>query len=202
VRPQYLEKFKRAGINWLALGVEAANQKIRREVSKGSFEEIDVREVVRTVREAGMYVIANYIFGFPEDTLQTMQQTLDLAVELNTEMANMYPCMALPGSPLYFTAKANGWKLPDSYAGYAFLSYDSQPLPTRHVSAAEVLRFRDQAWRKYFTNPTYLDLVQRTFGPQQRANVEAMTRIYLRRRLLEEDTPTVPAGSTQCPQSA
>jgi len=202
VRSQYLEKFKRAGINWLALGVEAANQKIRREVSKGSFEEIDVREVVRTVREAGMYVIANYIFGFPEDTLQTMQQTLDLAIELNTEMANMYPCMALPGSPLYFTAKANGWKLPDSYAGYAFLSYDSQPLPTRHVSAAEVLRFRDQAWQKYFTNPAYLDLVQRTFGPQQRANVEAMTRIHLRRRLLEQETDPVPVASTPCPQSA
>ena len=55
-----------------------------------------------------------------------MQQTLDLAKELNTEMANMYPCMPLPGSALYHTALANGWALPDSYAGYAFLSYESQ----------------------------------------------------------------------------
>lgn len=184
VRPQYLEKFHQAGINWLALGVEAANTTIRREVSKGSFEEIDVREVVKTVRDAGLYVIANYIFGFPEDTEQTMQQTLDLAIELNTEMANMYPCMALPGSPLYHTARANGWKLPEAYSGYGFLSYDSQPLPTRHVDAAGVLKFRDAAWQRYFTNPAYLQLVERTFGPQQRANVEAMTRIQLKRKLL------------------
>lgn len=185
VRPQHLERFKQAGINWLALGIEAANQKIRREVSKGSFEQIDIRDVVATVRRSGLYVIANYIFGFPDDTVETMQQTLDLAVELNTEMVNMYPCMALPGSPLYHTARANGWKLPDSFAGYAFLSYESQPLPTRYCTAAQVLKFRDDAWHTYFTNPAFLAQVERTFGRKQRDNVEAMTRIRLRRKLVE-----------------
>jgi radical SAM superfamily enzyme YgiQ (UPF0313 family) len=184
VRPQYLEKFRKAGINWLALGVEAGNQTVRREVSKGSFQDVNIREVIKTVRASGLYVISNYIFGFPEDTHETMQQTLDLALELNTEMANMYPCQALPGSPLYYTAKANGWKLPSSPSGYGFLSYDSEPLPTKHLSAAQVLKFRDEAWRTYFTNPTYLKSVEDTFGPLQRKNVEAMASIRLKRKLL------------------
>jgi radical SAM superfamily enzyme YgiQ (UPF0313 family) len=184
VRPQYLESFRKAGIYWLALGVEAGNQTVRREVSKGSFEDVNIRQVIKTVRDSGMYVISNYIFGFPEDTLETMQQTLDLSLELNTEMANMYPCQALPGSPLYWTAKGNGWKLPDSPAGYAFLSYDSQPLPTKHLTAAQVLKFRDEAWQTYFTNPRYLGSVEKTFGPQQRKNVEAMASIRLKRKLL------------------
>ncbi len=184
VRPQYLEKFRKAGINWLALGVEAGNQNVRREVSKGSFQDVNIREVIKTVRDSGMYVISNYIFGFPEDTHETMQQTLDLALELNTEMANMYPCQALPGSPLYYTAKQNGWKLPSTLGGYAFLSYDSEPLPTKHLSAAQVLKFRDEAWRKYFTNPTYLQSVEKTFGLQQRKNVDAMASIKLKRKLL------------------
>jgi radical SAM superfamily enzyme YgiQ (UPF0313 family) len=184
VRPQYLEKFRKAGINWLALGVEAGNQTVRREVSKGSFQDVNIREVIKTVRSSGMYVISNYIFGFPEDTYETMQQTLDLALELNTEMANMYPCQALPGSPLYYTAKQNGWKLPSTLGGYAFLSYDSEPLPTKHLTAAQVLKFRDDAWRTYFTNPKYLSLVESTFGPQQRKNVEAMASIKLKRKLL------------------
>lgn len=185
VRKQYLEKFRKAGIRWLALGVEAANQNIRREVSKGSFEEVNIREVIGTVRSSDLYVIANYIFGFPDDTLETMRQTLDLALELNTETANMYPCQALPGSPLYYTAQANGWKLPDDYAGYAFLSYESQPLPTKHLTSAQVLQFRDAAWQEYFTNPAYLQLVESKFGTQERANVEAMTKIPLRRKLFE-----------------
>ena len=184
VRPKFLELFRKAGIDWLALGVEAANQQIRREVSKGTFEEVNIREVARSIRGADINVIANYIFGFPDDTLDTMQQTLDLALDLNTEMANMYPCQALPGSPLHVEAKRAGWALPTDYAGYGFLSYDSQPLPTKHVSAAEVLRFRDRAWQIYFTNPEYLALVERRFGAQQRQNVEEMARITLKRRLL------------------
>jgi radical SAM superfamily enzyme YgiQ (UPF0313 family) len=184
VRPQYLDLFKRAGVNWLGLGVEAARQSIRREVSKGSFEEVNIRNIVQTIHDHGINVGANYIFGFPDDTHETMQQTLDLSIELCTEFANFYPCQALPGSPLYYTAKANGWKLPSTNEGFAFLSYDSEPLPTRHLSAAEVLRFRDQAWQKYFAAPSYLALVERKFGLAQRQNVEAMSKIKLRRKLL------------------
>jgi anaerobic magnesium-protoporphyrin IX monomethyl ester cyclase len=184
VRPNYLELFKKAGIGWLALGVEAASQVIRREVSKGSFQEVNIRQVAKTIQDHGVNIISNYIFGFPDDTRETMQQTLDLALELNTEMVNMYPCQALPGSPLYNTARANGWALPDSHAGYAFLSYESQPLPTKHCTAAEVLKFRDEAWQKYFASPPFLNLVEGKFGVQQRRNVEAMAKIKLRRKLL------------------
>lgn len=184
VRPAALEMFRKAGVNWLALGIEAGSQTVRKEVSKGSFQEVNIREVCKTVRDAGLHVISNYIFGFPDDTLETMQQTLDLALELNTEMANMYPCQALPGSPIYRQAIRNGWKLPQSYAGYAFLSYECEPLATKHVSAADVLRFRDQAFQTYFTNPAYLDLVEKTFGAPQRRNVEEMTKVRLKRKLL------------------
>ncbi len=189
VRPNYLDLFRRAGIGWLALGVEAASQVIRREVSKGSFQEVNIRQVTKTIQEHGLNIISNYIFGFPDDTQATMQQTLDLALELNTEMVNMYPCQALPGSPLYNTCRTNGWALPDSYAGYAFLSYESQPMPTRHCTAAEVLKFRDEAWSKYFASPPFLGLVERKFGAAQRANVEAMAKIKLRRKLLGDPPP-------------
>lgn len=184
VRRDALDLFKRAGVNWLALGIEAGNQTVRQEVSKGSFKEINIRDVCKTIASADINVISNYIFGFPDDTTETMQQTLDLALELNTEMANMYPCQALPGSPIFRMAKQNGWALPDSYEGYAFLSYESQPLPTKHLSAAEVLKFRDEAWKTYFTRPDYLSLVERKFGAAERQNVEAMAGIPLKRKLL------------------
>lgn len=185
VRPQYLESFQKAGINWLALGIEAGSQLVRQEVSKGSFKDVNIREIVKTTRGTGMNVISNYIVGFPDDTKETMQQTLDLALELCTEMANIYPCQALPGSPLYYEAKAKGWPLPDSYAGYAFLSYESQPLPTKHLTAAEVLKFRDEAWHTYFSHKPYLELLENKFGLQERQNVEAMAKIRLKRKLLE-----------------
>jgi radical SAM superfamily enzyme YgiQ (UPF0313 family) len=184
IRSDQLRLFKRAGINWLALGIEAGNQNVRLDIEKGRFADVNVREVVRMIEDHGIEVLANYIFGFPSDTIETMQETLDLAMELNTAHANFYPCQALPGSPLYFAARAEGWELPARYEEYAFLSYDSKPLPTRYVSAAEVLRFRDTAWQRYFSNPEYLASVERKFGPEQRRNVEELASIRLGRRLL------------------
>jgi len=184
VRKDALALFKKAGVNWLALGIESGAQMVRQEVSKGSFKDVNIRDICKTVRDADLNIISNYIFGFPEDNHQTMQETLDLALELNTEMANMYPCQALPGSPMYNIAKKNGWKLPDAYEGYAFLSYESEPLPTKYVTAAEVLKFRDHAWETYFSNPSYLDLVEKRFGSTERANVENMSKVKLKRKLL------------------
>jgi anaerobic magnesium-protoporphyrin IX monomethyl ester cyclase len=184
VRRDYLELFKSARVNWLALGVEAGNQMVRQEVSKGTFKEVNIREVSQTIGDAGINIISNFVFGFPDDTLETMQETLELAMELNNEMVNMYPCQALPGSPMHQMAKKNGWKLPDTFEGYAFLSYECQPLPTKHITAAQVLKFRDEAWQKYFSNPAYLELVGKKFGEQERENVENMARIRLKRKLL------------------
>ena len=184
VRSDALETFKKAGVNWLALGIEAGNQTVRQEVSKGSFREVNIRDICETIRGSDINVISNYIFGFPDDNHETMQETLDLALELNTEMANMYPCQALPGSPLYHTAEANGWELPDSFEAFAFLSYESRPLRTKYLSAADVLKFRDQAWQTYFRHPAYLSLVEDKFGATERQNVEQMSEIRLKRKLL------------------
>jgi len=57
-------------------------------------------------------------------------------------------------------------------------------LPTKTLSSADVLRFRDYFWKTYFSNPGYLDLVERKFGLQQRHNVEEMASYSLKRRLL------------------
>jgi radical SAM superfamily enzyme YgiQ (UPF0313 family) len=186
IRGDQLDLFKRAGVNWLCLGIEAGNQNVRLDIEKGRFKDVNIREVVAKIRDHGINVLGNYIFGFPEDTFATMQETLDLALELNTEHANFYPCQALPGSPLYFLAKGEHWDLPTRFEEYAFLSYECKPLPTRHLSAADVLRFRDQAWRTYFSNPAFLDLVARKFGVEQRRNVEELSKVKLKRHLLGE----------------
>ena len=133
---------------------------VRKEVSKGSFKDVNIREAIREVRGSGLSVFSHYIFGFPDDTMATMQQTLDLALELCTELVILYPSQALLGNLLYITAKDMGLNLPDSPEGFAFLSYESLPLPTKYLSAAEVLRFRDQAWQSYFTHTQFLKLLE------------------------------------------
>jgi len=184
VRERYLDLFKKAGINWLALGIEAGNREVRREVSKGTFQLDDISSVVKLVQQYDIGVAANYIFGFPDDTFETMQQTLDLAIELNTEMANFYPFQALPGSPLHLKAKEEAWALPDTYQGYGFLSYEATPMATKYVSAEDVVRFRDNAWSTYHKNPIFLDLIRSKFGEDALIGVQELAKVKLKRRIL------------------
>jgi radical SAM superfamily enzyme YgiQ (UPF0313 family) len=184
VRKDQLELFKEAGVNWLCLGIEAANQNVRLEIEKGKFEDVDIRRVVADVKAADINILGNYMFGFPEDTMETMQETLDLSLELNTEHANFYAAMALPGSPLYMYAKNNGWDLPERFEEFAFLSYDCKPLRTKTLTGAEVLKFRDEAWHKYFSHEPFLNLVETKFGADSRQNLEEMSKIKLKRKIL------------------
>lgn len=184
VKPRYLKLFREAGVRWLCLGIESANQTIRRQVTKGSYEEVDIREIVREIEDAGIEVIANYIFGLPEDTHETMNETLDLSIELNTAMWNAYPAMALPGSPLYRYANEKGIPLPKTYSGYSFHSYDCLPLPTKTLPAAEVLAFRDQAFQTYWSRPEFHSMIERKFGTAAVENIKKLLKVKLKRKIL------------------
>lgn len=183
IKPENLPRMKQAGINWLALGIESANPDVRDGASKRMRVQ-DITQVVRMIRDAGIRVIGNYIFGLPDDTLATMQETLAMALELNCEFANFYSAMAYPGSKLYEIALKNGWRLPESWHGYSQHSYETLPLPTKQLEASEVLRFRDHAFHTYFSDPRYLAMLERTFGRAVREHVERISNTRLKRKIL------------------
>jgi len=186
VKDEFLDKLRRAGFRWLALGIESASKHVRDGVEKGRFGSAEILKVVSKIQAAGINVIGNYIFGLPDDTHETMRETLELAIEANCEFANFYCAMAYPGSKLYKMAIENGWQLPSSWIGYSQHSYETHPLRTEALTSAEVLKFRDEAFIKYFSNPRYLDLVRRRFGDDVLSHVKQMTNVGLKRKLLEE----------------
>ncbi len=182
IKDGMLPRLRNAGFSWLALGIEAANSRVRADVQKG-FDQEDIYRTLAEIRREGLYTIGNYIFGLPDDDIETMQQTLDMAIELNCEFGNFYSAMAYPGSPLYQQALAEGWELPKDWSGYAQHAFDARPLPTRHLDAAQVLQFRDSAFQAYFGGERYLDMVATTFGAQARTHIETMTSHHIEREL-------------------
>ena len=183
-RVEYLEILKDAGINWLALGIENPNQLLRREFVKGGFEEVKIIDLIKQIQSSGINVIGNYIYGLPPDTHQSMQETLEFALGHLTEAFNIYPAQALPGSPLYLMAKQNGLTLPSNYQGYSMLSYETQNMANQQLTAADILKARDDAWMTYHRNPQYLALLEEKFGVAARKSVEDMTKIELKRKIL------------------
>jgi anaerobic magnesium-protoporphyrin IX monomethyl ester cyclase len=183
-KPQYLDLLRRAGVRWLGLGIENPNEVMRKEIHKDGYHDVRIVDLINGIRSAGINVGGNYIFGLPNDTLESMQSTLDFALTNKTDMANFYCAMAYPGSPLHLEARRKGIPLPATYAGYSQHSYETLNLANDNLRAAEILRFRDDAWMKYHTDASYLALLENKFGIAARQDLEQTTQVTLKRQLL------------------
>ncbi|MBW1783268.1 MAG: radical SAM protein [Deltaproteobacteria bacterium] len=175
---------KKAGFNWFKLGIESCNEEIIKHSNKGNFTKDIIRRVVKKVHDAGIDLCANFMFGLPGDTIETMQENLEFALELKCAFPSFFCTMAIPGSDLYRIALKNNTPLPESWLGYASQGYDFLPLPTESLSAAEILRFRDHVFNTYFTNQDYLSLIEKKFGKESREHIKGMTDIRLKRKIL------------------
>lgn len=135
INENMLKVMKSAGINWVCYGIESGNETIRKEIGKGKFTNNDVRNVIKMTKGAGIKVAGNFMFGFENDTMETMQDTLDFSEELDCEHYNLY-CLA------------------DNNVNQ--LAKDFLPKPTKTLAAREVLNFRDGA-HEYLTGQKRLD---------------------------------------------
>lgn len=183
IREPLLKKLKKAGINWICLGIESGNELVRSNVNKNIKK--DIKEIVRMIQNYDIYILGNYMFGLPEDNLETMMDTLRLAMDLNCEFANFYTVMAFPGSKLYGLAFQEKGYLPAAWDGFSQLGYETQPLSTKYLTAREVLKFREEAFYKYHSNPVYLNMIEKKFGNKAKEHIEKMLTMKIRRRLLE-----------------
>jgi len=152
-----LSMMKSAGINWLAYGFEAGDDKVLSTNNKHASKE-EAIEAVRLTHEAGINIIGNFIFNLPGDTPETMQVTLDFAKSLNIEFVNFYDFKPYPGSALYGKmadtislegGKRTGMNLWNGYNQYGQMS-----------------GFRDYAFNEYFTDIKYLNHIKERFGAQ------------------------------------
>ena len=185
--PEILVKMKKAGVNWLAYGFEAAHERVRQAVNKPSSRKV-MEQAIEWTKQAGISIVGNYIFGLPEDDLESMRMSFDMAREHNFEWANFYCAMAYPGTKLYDQALAQGVALPKNWSAYGQYSPDAQPLATKYVRSREVLAFRDAAFKEYYTSPRYQGMIEKKFGPAAVAFVK---------KILSFDVPRV--GADQPP---
>lgn len=176
-----LEKMKKAGINWIGYGIEGGDQKVRQGVGK-SFSQEQIRKAVEVTHEAGINIAANFIFGLPEDRMETMQTTFSMMCEYNFEWVNLYCATAYPGSILYENAIKQGIPLPKTWDGYSQLGYEFLPLPTEFLPAREVLRFRDDAFQEYFSRPKYLNMISNKFGEKAVEHIQDMLKHEVHRK--------------------
>lgn len=183
-----LPLLRAAGIKWLALGIEAGNDAVRAGANKslrGQADNAMIIDTVRAIQAADINVIGNFIVGLEDDTLETMEETYQLAAKLNTEFMNVYSCMIYPGSALYDQVIKDGKVLSIDWRQYSQHNKFCLPMGTKTVSPRDVLKIRDKFFERYFSRPEYIALVYNKFGAEAVAHIQTMLRYKLKRELLD-----------------
>ncbi|OGL50424.1 MAG: hypothetical protein A2161_13485, partial [Candidatus Schekmanbacteria bacterium RBG_13_48_7] len=107
--PSLLDLMKKSGCYHLALAVESANQHIIRDVMKKPINLKKVKPLVQHMKNIGIKTEAFYMIGFPGETKEDIQRTVDFARDLGTDYCCFYIVTPLPGTKLYDICKENGY---------------------------------------------------------------------------------------------
>ncbi|MBU1169612.1 MAG: B12-binding domain-containing radical SAM protein [Proteobacteria bacterium] len=155
VSPGLLKKMKKSGCISVGYGIEAGDVDILRQVDKGISID-NAKEAIRWTKEAGIETRAFYIFGFPGETRKSMNETLTLALKLNTDFAMFNIAIPLPGTAMYDQAKAEGLLLYDGMDLYDRTDGPHPLIRLTDVSESELVIFYRDAYKRYYLRPLYI----------------------------------------------
>lgn len=114
VDPDLIEDLAAAGCRHITYGVESGSFRIRKEVMRRPVQNQQFIDVFRWTEEAGIMITANYMLGLPEETREDIDQTLELAEQLNAYDFGYFVFYPYPGTHLFHYCRDQGY-LPDDY---------------------------------------------------------------------------------------
>jgi radical SAM superfamily enzyme YgiQ (UPF0313 family) len=103
-----IEIMKANGLRLFLVGYESGNQQVLNNMKKGTRLDI-IRRFSKDCRELGVKIHGTFILGMPGETLETIQETINFAVEMDPETIQVSLAAPYPGTYLYKQATENGW---------------------------------------------------------------------------------------------
>ncbi len=153
--PAFVHRLRRAGCWMLALGIESESEDVRKDMAK-RLERQRIETAFRNLREAGIRSFAFFIFGYPGETEQTMDATIEYAIRLDPDFANFYPAVPYPGTDLFTKAVREGLLTPAAASDWPRMEYSYYLMNGRGLDERVVMRAIGRARRRFFLRPSYL----------------------------------------------
>ena len=100
VDEEILAWMRKAGCTQISYGIESGSEKIRGLLNK-KVKTQDVKKAFALTRQYGIVARAYFIYGSPEETWETVQETIDLMCEVKPLICVLYILEIYPGTKLY-----------------------------------------------------------------------------------------------------
>jgi radical SAM superfamily enzyme YgiQ (UPF0313 family) len=144
---------KKAGCRMLLIGPESGNQQILNNVNKNLTIE-QVEDFCKKAKKAGLLLHSCWVFGLPGETKETIQQTIDFVMKLNTDTIQASSAMPQVGTVLYDWAVKNNYLAADSWEQYAADGEQIPVLKYPHLSQKELNEAVNTVLRKFYYRPS------------------------------------------------
>lgn len=108
-------------------------------------------EILANLREAGIFVYGTFVFGYPHDTANLFDRTVDFAINEQMLIAAFNHLVPFPGTPLYRDLEAQGrmnydkWWLSDDYY------FGQVPFAPEQMSSEEVENRCLEARKRFYS---------------------------------------------------
>ena len=156
---------KESGCIQLDMGVESGNNEILKSTNKGITLE-QIRKSVEIIKKAGIYLVTYYIIGHPGEKRDTIQDTMRLAAELNTDHIAVGIMVPYPGTRIYEMARLGqmGYKLLNEHWS-SYDKYGGKALEIEGLPYNEMVRFQQKIYLNfYLKNYRFKDLFVYTWS--------------------------------------
>ena len=157
VDEEVLRHLREAGCERIQFGVESGSPEILKAMNKRITLE-QVRKAFRAAKSVGMITYADFMVGYPGESLDQIHKTIDLAVELDPDFIQVGVTSLFPKTKIYFdalekgTLKTDVWSEMSSHPVEDFLP----PLASETFSREELETFQRQAYRRFYLRPNYM----------------------------------------------
>jgi radical SAM superfamily enzyme YgiQ (UPF0313 family) len=148
--PDLLELMQRSGCAGVLVGLESLAPQSLKQIRKGWNAKQSYAESLRMVREHGIAMVGSFMTGLDDDRPESLDATLEFAVEQKLFAAIFNLLVPYPGTDLYKAFESNGrllhprWWLDPAYA------YGKVPFRPRHFAPDELAEKRLELYRRFY----------------------------------------------------
>ncbi len=174
-----MSALKEAGLKRTAFGVETGNPELLKTIDK-RVDHDTIRKAFKITKEVGIETIAFMIIGLPGDTRETMQDTINFAIELDPLIANFSMMTPYPGTAVWEQVKRHGRLLINDWEDYVFFEQHAR-YEMGDLTADLVEEMYRRAYRQFYLRPgpIWRRVKQRDFWENLPRNMRIALRTFL-----------------------